>query len=163
MYRLHELGWNEDLEKAFQPYREKGFIPARISKQMKNAYNVLMETGEVAARLSDLLWKSARNRSMLPAIGDWVALHQKHEADPYIIMELLPRKTCFSRKEKNTFGRNFNKPGSSDEQVISANVDTVFLISALDADFKLRKMERYLFLIWDRSEERRVGKVCRSR
>lgn len=149
MYQLHEIGWNEAWESAFRPYKDRGFIPARICKEMKNSYYALTESGEVPAKLSDLLWKAAKNRSMLPAIGDWVALHQKHEADPYIIMEILERKTCFSRKAKNTFGRNFCKPGSSDEQVISANVDTVFLISALDADFKLRKLERYLSLIWE--------------
>ncbi len=149
MYQLHELGWNEAWESAFQPYKNLGYLPARISREMKNSYNLITEGGEVSARLSDLLWKAAKNRSMLPAIGDWVAVQHKHEADPYIIMAILPRKTCFSRKAKNTFGRNFNKPGSSDEQVISANVDTVFLISALDADFKLRKLERYLSLIWE--------------
>lgn len=147
MYRLHELGWNDAWESAFGPYRSKGFIPGRISREVKNSYKVIIETGEVAARLSDLLWKAAKNRGMLPAVGDWVALHQKQTADPFIIMEVLPRQSCFSRKAKNTFGRNFSKPGSSDEQVISANVDIVFLVVALDADYKLRKIERYLSLI----------------
>lgn len=147
MYNLHELGWNEAWESTFQPYRNKGFIPARISQEMKNSYCVISELGEVSARLSDLLWKAAKNRSMLPAIGDWVAVQQKHADDPFIIMEIMPRKSCFSRKAKNTFGRNYCKPGSSDEQVISANVDTVFLVIALDADYKLRKIERYLSII----------------
>jgi len=147
MYRLHELGWNDAWESAFQPYREKGFIPARLSREMKNSYFVISETGEVSAKLSDLLWKAAKSRGMLPAVGDWVAVLQKHATDPYVIMDILPRKSCFSRKAKNTFGRNYYKPGSSDEQVISANVDIVFLVVALDADFKLRKIERYLAII----------------
>ncbi|MDD4310079.1 MAG: ribosome small subunit-dependent GTPase A [Candidatus Cloacimonetes bacterium] len=147
MYSLHDLGWNEAWESTFQLYKDKGYIPARISKEMKNSYSVIMESGEANARLSDLLWKAAKNRSMLPAIGDWVALQQKHIGDPYQIMEVLPRKSCFSRKAKNTFGRNFTKPGSSDEQVLSANVDIVFLVIALDADYKLGKIERYLSLI----------------
>jgi len=147
MYQLHELGWNDAWESAFQPYRAKGLIPARLSREMKNCYFVISETGEVPAKLSDLLWKAAKTRGMLPAVGDWVAVQRKHANDPYVIMEILPRKSCFSRKAKNTFGRNFYKPGSSDEQVISANVDIVFLVVALDADYKLRKIERYLAII----------------
>ena len=106
MYSLHDLGWNEAWESTFQPYKDKGFIPARISKEMKNIYNVISEQGEVKAKLSDLLWIAAKNRGMLPAIGDWVALQQKQSGDPYLIMEILPRSSCFSRKAKNTFGRN---------------------------------------------------------
>lgn len=149
MYQLHELGWNDAWESTFQPYREKGLIPARLSREMKNSYFVVTESGEVPARLSDLLWKAAKSRGMLPAVGDWVAVQQKQANDPYVIMEILPRKSCFSRKAKNTFGRNYSKPGSSDEQVISANVDLVFLVVSLDADYKLRKIERYLAIISD--------------
>lgn len=149
MYTIHEYGWNDTWESSFQPCKDKGFIPGRICREMKNTYNVITDAGEVSAVLSDLLWKAAKNRSMLPAIGDWVAVCQKQPSDPYKIMEILPRKSCFSRKVKNTFGRNFSKAGSSDEQLISTNVDTVFLIVALDADYKLRKIERYLSLIWE--------------
>ncbi len=149
MSTLYEFGWNDAWESVFLPYRTKGFIPARISREMKNSFGIITERGEETAVLSDLLWKAAKNRSMLPAIGDWVAIQQKHATDPYKIMEILPRKSCFSRKARNTFGRNYNKPGSSDEQIISANVDTVFLIVALDADYKLRKIERYLSIVWE--------------
>ncbi|MEF3694476.1 MAG: ribosome small subunit-dependent GTPase A [Candidatus Cloacimonadota bacterium] len=149
MYQLHELGWSDAWESTFQPYREKGLIPARLSREMKNSYFVVTESGEVPARLSDLLWKAAKSRGMLPAVGDWVAVQQKQANDPYVIMEILPRKSCFSRKAKNTFGRNYSKPGSSDEQVISANVDLVFLVVSLDTDYKLRKIERYLAIISD--------------
>lgn len=149
MYSIADYGWNEAWESLFEPYRIKNYIPARISGEFKNSYNVITENAETHAILSDLLWKAAKNRSMLPAIGDWVALSQKNATDPLKIMAILPRKSCFSRKAKNTFGRRFEKAGSSEEQIISANVDTVFLMLALDADFKLRKIERYLSIIWE--------------
>ncbi|MDZ4121142.1 MAG: hypothetical protein U1C33_01880, partial [Candidatus Cloacimonadaceae bacterium] len=149
MHQLHEYGWSEAWESHFQPHKDKGFIPGRISREVKNSYTVIIENDEITALLSDILWKAAKNRGMLPAIGDWVALSRKNPADPYKIVAVLPRKSCFSRKAKNTFGRNYCKPGSSDEQIISANVDTVFLIIALDADYKLRKIERYLSIIWE--------------
>ncbi len=149
MYQLHELGWNEAWESAFQPYKDKGLIPARICQEMKNSFGIIMETGESTAVLSDLLWKAAKNRTLLPAIGDWVAVQRKDSRDPYKIMSILPRSSCFSRKAKNTFGRNYDKAGSSDEQVLSANVDIVFLMIALDFDYNLRKIERYMSLIWE--------------
>lgn len=149
MSTLDKYGWNDAWESEFQPYTDKGFIPARIGREMRNSYDIITENGDAKASLSDLLWKAAKNRSMLPAIGDWVAVCRKQAADPYRIMDILPRKSCFSRKAKNNFGRNYSKAGSSDEQIISANVDTVFLVVALDADYKLRKIERYLSIIWD--------------
>ena len=68
------------------------------------------------------------------------------DCDWLTISYILPRKSYFARKQKNTFGRNFNKPGSSDEQVISANIDIVFLVFSLSYDFSLRTIERYLLL-----------------
>ncbi len=149
MYPLNELGWNTELEAAFQPYKEKKCIPARICQEMKNRYGILMETGEDVALVAQKLFDSAFNRSDLPAIGDWVAVERKKPVDPYRIVAILPRKSCFSRKAKNTYGRNFTKAGSSDEQILSVNIDIVFLVVSLNFDYNLRKIERYLSLIWE--------------
>lgn len=146
---LAELGWNKALEEAFTPYAEKKCIPARICQEMKNRYGIWMETGEDVATVSQKLFDSAFNRSDLPAIGDWVAVERKKPIDPYRIVGILPRKSCFSRKAKNTYGRNFTKAGSSDEQILSVNVDIVFIVISLNFDYNLRKIERYLSLIWE--------------
>jgi len=64
-------------------------------------------------------------------------LPQEHRAT---IQAILPRRTRFSRKVAG---------GNTQEQVVAANIDTVFLAQGLDGDFNLRRLERYLLLAWD--------------
>lgn len=147
MYSLKQLGWNKEWEKQFQPYKEKKYIPARISQDLKNYYSILMEEGEKTAHLAEKIRDYALNRTEFPAVGDWVAVEQSKKDGRLRIVAILPRKNRLSRKAKNTFGRNFEKAGSSDEQVLSANIDVVFLIISLNLDYNLRKIERYYSMI----------------
>ena len=39
--------------------------------------------------------------------------------------------------------------GYMKEQIVAANVDTVFLVMGLDGDFNPRRLERYLTVVWD--------------
>src|SRR5207253_6805573 len=71
-----------------------------------------------------------------PAVGDWVTLREGRA----VIQEVLPRRSAFRRKSAG-FG--------SDDQVLAANVDTVFLLTGLDADFSPRRIERYLTTAWE--------------
>ncbi len=147
MYSLKELGWNDILEESFHSYKNKEVFPARICSVMKNRFRILMDHSDGFAVISDILYKSVVNRTELPAIGDWVVVEKKKMSDHYAILSIFPRKSKFSRKAKNTFGRNFSKNGSSDEQLLSVNVDIVFLVVSLIYDYNLRSIERYLLLI----------------
>jgi ribosome biogenesis GTPase len=73
-------------------------------------------------------------------VGDWVALKRGSDNDGATIQGVLPRKSKFSRKVKGQL---------TEEQVVSANIDTVFLVNGLDHDFNLRRIERYLALAWE--------------
>jgi ribosome biogenesis GTPase len=73
----------------------------------------------------------------LPAVGDWVAIRKRRDEDRAVIVAVLPRRSSFSRKMAGQV---------TDEQVVAANVDIVFLVMGLDADFNLRRLERYLLL-----------------
>lgn len=146
MFSLTNLGWNEDWQNIAMEYKKKNLSPARVCSESKNRYEVICEEKLQVARMSDIMYKSSINSFEKPVVGDWVLVEKRENCDWLTICYILPRKSYFARKQKNTFGRNFNKPGSSDEQVISANIDIVFLVFSLSYDFSLRTIERYLLL-----------------
>ncbi|MFC1939691.1 ribosome small subunit-dependent GTPase A [Chloroflexota bacterium] len=76
-----------------------------------------------------------------PAVGDWVVIQPLVDEQKGIIHAVLPRKSKFSRKVAGE---------RTEEQIVSANVDTVFIVSGLDGgrNFNLRRIERYLTLAW---------------
>ncbi|MCF7912385.1 MAG: ribosome small subunit-dependent GTPase A [Candidatus Cloacimonetes bacterium] len=151
--KLEELGWNSFFAEKYEEYKQKGLFAARVAREQKNLYRVLSENGEEQAIMSDQLFMNAFSSIELPAVGDWVLCHRKVGFEKVFIDRILPRQSKFSRKGKDSYGRNYQKDGSSDEQIISANIDTVFLVISLDRDFNLRKIERYLTLIWDSGSE----------
>lgn len=150
---LYDLGWNKFFEACMKDYEHENYSPGRIAKEFKNLYWIYSEKGEEQAILSDKLFMSIFSNVELPAVGDWVVFSRKDNFEKLVIEKVLPRQTKFSRKGKNTYGRNFSKEGSSEEQIISANVNTVFLVMSLDRDFNERKLERYLTLVWDSGSE----------
>ncbi len=137
---LAELGWNDFFAQAFAPYATEGCVPARVTLQLKGHYEV---TGESGARLGECTGRflhGAVNATDLPAIGDWAAITpQPGDDNRASIHGLLPRRTKFSRKAAGE---------QEIEQVVAANVDTVFLVSALDANYNLHRIERYLAAAW---------------
>ncbi|MDD3051293.1 MAG: ribosome small subunit-dependent GTPase A [Candidatus Cloacimonetes bacterium] len=146
---LSDLGWKDFFENSFSEYKTIGYQAGRVAFETKNKYLIFCENGEKEAILSDKLWKGAFYRSELPAVGDWVAFSEIENSEQVKIQAVLPRFSKFSRKAVNTYGRNFDKGGGSEEQIISVNVDTIFLVISMDRDFNLRKIERYLTMIWD--------------
>ena len=150
---LQDLGWNKMLQDEFEEYKINGYLPARVSSEQKNSYQVLMESGEFRAILSDKVWFYSFDRSEMPVVGDWVAVSVPEGAEHLVIRKVMTRKSKFSRKSLDSYGRNFSKAGTSEEQILSANVDIVVMVVALDDDFNLRKIERYLTLMWDSGAE----------
>ena len=134
-----ELGWASSLQHSFDQLSRPDLAPARVIGVLKDHCRVRTEIGEQLARLSGRLLFEVATRSDLPAVGDWVAI-EKTGNDRAVIHHLLPRRTKISRK---VAGREV------EEQVIAANIDTVFIVSALTQEFNLRRIERYLALVWD--------------
>lgn len=133
---LDQLGWNERLAAAFAPHAALGREPARVTLELKRFCEV---TGAHGARLGECTGRfrhDAGGPADFPAVGDWVAVTPRAgDATRADIHALLPRRTRFSRKAAGE---------QAVEQVIAANIDTAFLVSALDANFSLRRIERYL-------------------
>ncbi len=136
---LHSMGWDAFFEAHFAPFREQDMLPARVIRQDRTGYVLLSETDRLSAKVAGKLFLGG-SKGLLPTVGDWVAMENRPGENTTIIRELLPRKTKFSRKAAGEI---------SDEQVVAANVDTVFLVSGLDKEFNIRRMERYLTLGWD--------------
>lgn len=137
---LAELGWSDSFAQAFAPHAAAGCVPARVTLELKGFYEV---TGESGAKLGECTGRfnhDATSPADYPVIGDWVAVAPLPGDDTRaVIHAVLPRRTKFSRKAAG---------GDDLEQVVAANVDTVFLVSALDANYNLHRIERYLAAAW---------------
>lgn len=133
---LADLGWTDELAAAFAPHAAAGREPARVTLQLKGFWEVTTPDTARLAQCTGKFLAETTALSDMPAVGDWVAIEpQPGEDTRALIHAVLPRRTRFSRKAA----------GERDvEQVVAANVDTVFLVSSLDANFNLRRIERYL-------------------
>jgi ribosome biogenesis GTPase len=139
--RLADLGWDERFASAFQALSPGADVqPARVVIAFNYLYRVWAEDGEQEAMVSGRLKHRAANRSEMPAVGDWVALRKRPDQDRGAIVAVLPRRSAFSRKVAGAL---------TDEQIVAANVDVVFIVMALDADFSIPRLERYLLLARD--------------
>jgi ribosome biogenesis GTPase / thiamine phosphate phosphatase len=140
MTLLSALGWAEFHSASFAPFSLDGLVPARVALEHKHAYQLLSADGELAAECTGRLLHTSAQRADLPAVGDWVAARIRAGERHADIHAVLPRRTKFSRAAVGESGG---------EQIIATNVDTVFLVTALDQNYNLRRIERYLALAWE--------------
>ena len=133
---LKSIGADDAVIRAFEPYISLGYSLARVAESRRDRYRLLTEEGERNAEPSGRLYYRAQNSAALPVAGDWVAarLSGPEEAT---VEAVLPRRTVFSRRAAGT---------RTEEQVVAANIDRVFVVCGLDGDFNLRRIERYLTL-----------------
>ena len=135
---LEALGWDEGWAVAFESWAGHPDVqPARVAVEFNHIYRVHAADGERDATASGRLKHNASSRSELPAVGDWVVVRRRPEHERAAIIGILPRRSRFSRKAAGQV---------TGEQVVAANVDTVFVVMGLDVDFNLRRLERYLLL-----------------
>lgn len=142
MIDLKKLGWNSFFKRHFIKYSQQNttYMPARIISVQRHLYSILSEYGELKGEITGKFRYEVQSIEKYPAVGDWVGITKKEQEDKAIIYFVLPRKTSLSRKT----------PGiKTEEQIICANIDTSFLVSTFDRDFNLRRIERYLSLVWD--------------
>lgn len=136
---LTSLGWNDHFAAAYAPWAKPGYVPGRVVLEHNHLLRVMTESGEQLAEVSGRVKHEATGRHELPAVGDWVVL-RLDDGGRCQICAVLPRTGRFSRKSAGEW---------TEEQVVAANIDTVFLVSGLDGDFNPRRIERYLLLARD--------------
>jgi ribosome biogenesis GTPase / thiamine phosphate phosphatase len=133
---LESLGWDASLAEAFHPYEQDGLVPARAAVEHRTEYVVYTAHGELRAELAGRL----RHDDEHPAVGDWLAVAARPDEGRATISAILPRRSAFVRK----VAWAETKP-----QVVAANVDVVFVVCGLDANYNLRRIERFLTLAWE--------------
>lgn len=140
--KLEDLGYSDRLEERRQAYdREHGRMqdrsatePGRIIAEHKERYIVATAGGEVEAEITGHMRFAATGRADFPAVGDWV-LVTVYDTDFAIIHSILPRSSILQRQAVGQFG---------EIQIIATNVDFAFLVQAVDRDFNVNRLERYL-------------------
>jgi ribosome biogenesis GTPase / thiamine phosphate phosphatase len=140
VFRLQELGWTDFFSKQITQDELDAFLPARTAEENREIYKVFLAQGEHWAELAGKLRHLAASRSALPAVGDWVLLRMPEGSQRAIIHRVLTRRSKFSRKAAGK---------KTEEQIVAANIDTVFVVASLDQEFNPRRIERYLTLAWD--------------
>jgi len=140
-WKLEDFGWNSFFHKHFQTMNIPDTVPARVVSESKGSFQVYSQHGELTARISGKMRYRAGEENQYPSVGDWVVVKPLLNEHKGIIHAVLPRQSKFSRKVAGE---------RTEEQVISANIDTVFIVSGLDGgrNLNLRRIERYLTLAW---------------
>jgi len=137
---LATLGWDARWAEAFAPHATEGLQPARVTIEFNHLFRLATAEGEFKGQHSGRLRHEATGRSMLAAVGDWVAVDLRRDERTATIEAVLPRRSWFSRKAAGEV---------TEEQIVAANVDVVFLVMGLDHDFNVRRLERYLLLAYE--------------
>jgi ribosome biogenesis GTPase len=131
---LERLGWTPELAASFAALGAPELRPARVVLEHGRFYRVSNGSEELRAVAAGRLRHEAPNAAAMPTVGDWVAVRPGDEG-LVTIRHVLPRRSKFSRRSAGV---------RAQEQVVAANVDTVFLMMGLDRDFNPRRLERYL-------------------
>lgn len=133
---LLQIGWDPSRQEQV----EEGLVPARVALEHRGSFVILTGHGELAGQITGRLRHEASGREDLPAVGDWVAVRPIPGEERAMIHYVLPRTSRFTRKVAGL---------ETEEQIIAANIDVVFLVSALNQDQNLRRVERYLTMAWE--------------
>lgn len=115
-------------------------VRARVVTQERGLYRIWDGQEERLAEVSGKYRYQAAAVSDFPAVGDYVVAAWPEDGSNAVIESLFPRKSAFIRKAAGTDIR---------EQVVAANIDTVFVCMSLNRDFNPRRLERYAATAWD--------------
>jgi ribosome biogenesis GTPase len=133
-----ELGFNALPEQLRIDTELDGFAIGRVIEEHKERYKVLTKAGEYEAEVLGALRFTAKSREEFPAVGDWVAL-STYDNDFAIIHKILPRFSTIKRQAVGQFG---------EIQIIATNIDYAFIVQAVDRDFNINRLERYLTICY---------------
>jgi len=138
--KIESYGFTEFYQKQIDTLNgnDKDLIPARIIEVHREQYKIVTEFGENTARLKGSLFYKSDENNVYPAIGDF-ALVRRNPNSEDTIYKVLERKSKFSRLD------SFNDK----EQVVATNFDYVFIMTSLNNDFNIKRIERYLTVAWE--------------
>jgi ribosome biogenesis GTPase len=136
---LIRWGWDSIFQLHFQELNISGSVPSRVISESRDSFQVFSPHGELSVKITGRMRYQCESENQYPAVGDWVVVSPLIAERKGTIQAILPRKSKFSRKVAGEL---------IEEQVVAANIDTIFIVSGLDGgrNFNLRRIERYLML-----------------
>lgn len=137
---LIQLGWNIFFENEWNARETENRIPLRITRENREKYIAKNDIKEFIAEVSGKFRYENNTKSCYPGVGDWVMAEILHDENKAIIHDVLPRKSIFARKVAGII---------TEQQPVAVNIDFVFIVSGLDNNFNIRRLERYLSLAWE--------------
>lgn len=132
--KLEDLGYNDRIKKLRTENNLNDFEIGRVTSEHRERYIVKTEEGEFEAEITGNMRFSASSREGFPAVGDWVAL-TTYGPESAVIHKIIPRLSTISRQAVGQFG---------EIQIIAANIDFALIVQAVDRDFSINRIERYL-------------------
>lgn len=140
MIELEPFGWSPFFASAFEPHVGPGRVPARVVAAYTHVYRLRTPEGECLAEVAGRFRHEAAGPQDFPVVGDFVVAAPRPGEERATIVAVLPRRGRLARKVAGD---------TTVEQVVAANLDTLFLVAGLDGDFNPRRIERALVLAWD--------------
>ena len=131
---LTDLGFTQELSQELSNSDLSGFAIGRVTQEHRERYVVSDGEQEYDAEITGNMRYSSASREEFPAVGDWVAM-TVYEGGQASINSILPRKSLLAR-------RAVGRPG--EKQVIAANIDVAFIVQAINNNFSINRLERYL-------------------
>jgi len=141
---LEKLGWNKWFDELSILQSRPIETVARVAAVDRGQLLLLNDNGPFRAKLSGNYMYSHRSAEELPCVGDWVCVEKGQDDDFGLIHALLDRKTSLRRKAAG---------GSSESQMIAANVDYVIIVQSCYFDFNLNRLQRYLVMVMEGGAE----------
>jgi ribosome biogenesis GTPase len=135
---LEDLGYNNKLENFRIENKLNSFETGRVIAEHKERYIVRTINGEFDAEVTGNMRFTAKGREDFPAVGDWVAL-TTYDSEFAIIHQIFPRFSILGRQAVGQSGET---------QIIATNIDYAFLVQAVDRDFNINRLERYLTICY---------------
>lgn len=135
---LEDLGYTESLAAYQKQHHLDSFLIGRVISEHKERYLVRTADSEYDSEIIGNLRFTANSRADFPAVGDWVAISPFNEKDA-LIHAVFPRKTIIERQAVGKHG---------EKQIIATNIDYAFIVLAVDRDFSINRIERYLSICY---------------
>lgn len=140
---LLDLGLNNEITTCLRDNQLSDFSIGRVTQEHRERFVVSDGENEYEAEITGNLRFSANSRADFPAVGDWVTM-TIYDSGQAIIHKILPRKSVLERQAVGKFG---------EIQIISTNIDVAFIIQAINNNFSINRLERYLTICYSANIE----------
>ncbi len=140
---LDILGWNSFFQRQIESADMTGFNVGRIAAENRTNYLLYSRYGELSGEVTGKLLFTLSSAE-LPKVGDWVVMNVFEDERKAIIHRIMERKSRFSRKIAGK---------KTEEQIIAANIDLIFVVQGLDGNYNPRRLERYLVMAYKSAAE----------